>query len=134
MYEKIDAYIDNIEDPKADLIEILIMAQEALGRLDDDHISHLSEVCGVSFEEIEETIEFFPFLIGGTPEIQVCTGLSCSLRGAREISRILQEEGLQVTETPCMGLCSSSPNIKTGDIHYDRITPEKLQGIIEELK
>ncbi len=134
MYKNIEEYIKKIKNPKEDIVEILIMAQENLGKLNSNHIQHLSKLCDISPEEIRDTIEFFPFLIGDTHIIRVCTGFNCSMKGARSIINILKEEDIQVEETSCSGLCKSSPNIWVDDGHQGNIDFQTIKKIIKKIK
>lgn len=136
-YKELKEYINNIEDPKKDIIEILLAAQGYYGKLDEEIVTYIGKVCQMSFEEIKETIEFFPFFIGDKKRIEVCKGLSCSISGSNEIERsILEDDGegnVDIIETECRGYCSTSPNIWVDDKHYPSITPNKLELIKKEL-
>lgn len=136
-YKELEEYINNIEDPKKDIIEILLAAQGYYGKLDKEIVTYIGNMCQMSFEEIKETIEFFPFFIGDKKRIEVCKGLNCSIRGADEIERSILEDdserNVDIIETECRGHCSTSPNIWVDDKHYGSLTPQKLELIKKEL-
>jgi len=129
LYEKLKEYIDATDDPRENILEVLIVAQNLHGKLSEETIGYIGSLCDITSEEIRETIEFFPFLIGDSTEIEICHGFSCSMRGARHISEALSDMDTHITETPCRGLCSKAPNIWVDGKHYPTVTPERLEEI-----
>jgi NADH-quinone oxidoreductase subunit E len=82
----------------------------------------------------------------GKYQLDVCTTLSCSLLGAEHLVDYLSRKlGIRVGETTpdgvftlrtveCLGDCGRAPVMMVGDRYYDDLTPEKLDGIIDELR
>ena len=137
MFKEIEKYIGDLEDPREDILEILLAAQGYYGKLTDEAIEHIGKLCDMGVEEIRETIEFFPFLMGDRKRVEVCKGFNCSIKGADHIEASLLEEDkedrIDLIETPCRGRCKTAPNIWIDDIHYPEVNWEKLEKIMEEV-
>ena len=82
----------------------------------------------------------------GKYHIQVCTNVSCMLRGGYEIWDNVKEklgiENLEVTEdsifsleeVECMGSCGTAPMIAVNEDYYENLSKEKVEEILESLK
>jgi NADH-quinone oxidoreductase E subunit len=82
----------------------------------------------------------------GRHHVQVCTNLSCMLRGAEEIVRTCREtldvkvggtsaDGLfTLDEVECLGACVNAPMMQIGDDYYEDLSPETARQILAELK
>lgn len=106
-------YIESIEDPSKDLLEILLVVKGQYPSLSKDILEEISKVTGVPLEEIEDTIDFFPFL-SQKKSVEVCGGPSCSSRGSDEIIAYLEEKNIPYQVTPCRRMCQRGPIVKCG--------------------
>jgi NADH-quinone oxidoreductase E subunit len=82
----------------------------------------------------------------GRHHVQVCTNLSCMLRGAEDIVRACREslevkvggttpDGLfTLNEAECLGACVNAPMMQIGDDYYEDLSPETTKQILGELK
>jgi NADH-quinone oxidoreductase subunit E len=83
----------------------------------------------------------------GRHHVQVCTNLSCMLRGAEDIVRACRELGSRSrsagqrrtgcsrsTEAECLGACVNAPMMQIGDDYYEDLSPETTKQILGELK
>lgn len=78
--------------------------------------------------------------------LEVCTNLTCMLCGAYRILEYLEQklgiklgettpDGLfTLTEVECLNNCGDAPVMQVGDVYYRRLTPEKIDEIIEYLR
>ena len=79
----------------------------------------------------------------GRHKINVCTNVSCMLRGSADVVKHL-EERLGVTcgsttkdgkftlrEVECLAACSNAPMMQIDTSYYEDLTPEKIDGIID---
>ena len=82
----------------------------------------------------------------GKNKIEVCTNLSCGLCGADKIVKHLEDKlgvkmGGEVTKdgkfslhhAECLGACIGAPMLQIGDKYYEKLSPEKIDEILEEL-
>jgi NADH:ubiquinone oxidoreductase subunit E len=82
----------------------------------------------------------------GKYHIEVCTNVSCLLRGCDKIVNQLEEKlGIRMGETSkdkkwtlseveCMGSCGSAPMFALGEEYYENLTPQKVDEILNRLK
>ena len=82
----------------------------------------------------------------GRHHVQVCTNLSCMLRGAEDIVRTCREalgvkvggttsDGLfTLDEAECLGACVNAPMMQIGHDYYEDLSPETTRRILDELK
>ncbi|MCL2625574.1 MAG: NAD(P)H-dependent oxidoreductase subunit E [Cystobacterineae bacterium] len=76
--------------------------------------------------------------------IDVCTSLSCSLRGAESLLAFLEKkldtcagvngERYFVREAECLASCSTAPCFQINEDHFESLTPQKVEQILENLK
>ena len=99
--------------------------------------------------QVDEVVGYYSMLHRkplGKHHVQVCTNISCLLAGGEELyehaSKTLGVGNKEVTadgqfsleEVECIGACSWAPAIQiTYDFHHE-VTPEKLDGLIAELR
>jgi NADH-quinone oxidoreductase subunit E len=82
----------------------------------------------------------------GRHVIQVCRNLSCSLLGARELVRHIEERiGASVGETTadgryslltveCLGSCGTAPMMQVNDDYHENLTRERVDALLAEMK
>jgi NADH-quinone oxidoreductase subunit E len=76
----------------------------------------------------------------------VCTNLSCTLRGAREVyERGREALGLGDDETTddgtftlleeeCLGACDAAPVVTVNFANFDRVTPDAMSELLSSLR
>jgi NADH-quinone oxidoreductase subunit E len=79
----------------------------------------------------------------GKYNVQVCTNISCMLRGAYDLFEKFQDElgvghkgitkdGLfSLEEVECIGACCWAPAIQVNYAFHDDLSPEQVLGILE---
>jgi NADH:ubiquinone oxidoreductase subunit E len=82
----------------------------------------------------------------GKNHIQVCTNVSCMLRGGYEIWNQVKEklgiDNMGVTEdhkfsleeVECMGSCGTAPMLAVNEDYYENLSKEKVEELINSLK
>jgi NADH-quinone oxidoreductase subunit E len=82
----------------------------------------------------------------GKFNIQVCTNISCMLRGGEQILEYCSKklgirpqqttpDGLfSLEEVECLGACCGAPAAQVNYDYYENLTPEKMDELIEKLK
>ena len=80
---------------RAVLVPILLYVQDELGAITDDAIHEVAQRVELSDLEVRNVISYYSMMRThpiGKYNLQVCTNVSCLLRGADDIFRTLQEE------------------------------------------
>ncbi|MGC6485915.1 MAG: NAD(P)H-dependent oxidoreductase subunit E [Candidatus Puniceispirillales bacterium] len=124
------------------LIEFLHLIQDKVGYLSVRHLHALAEELKLAQTEVYEVATFYAhFTVVGENEspppaltIRVCDSLSCTLAGADQLKKAL-EDGLdpaevRVLRAPCMGRCDTAPALEIGHNHIDHADLDKVKAAI----
>src|SRR5437764_4835603 len=128
------------------LVPMLLYTQDELGYLSEDAIAYLATKVDVSELEVRNVISYYSMLTTkprGRYHVQVCTNISCMLRGAEEVfehckqrlgvdhKEVTRDGTFSVEEVECIGACSWAPAVQVNyDFHLE-VTPEKMDRILE---
>lgn len=135
------------EDRKsAALLPALRLLQSLKGWLPPDGMSLVAERLGVTRERVYEVATFYVMFHTKKPGrhvIDVCTNLSCALRGAEgmltQIERKLgmrageTNERFTLRETECLASCGTAPCLQVNEDHHESLTPEKVDALLSRL-
>ncbi len=124
---------------------MLLYAQDEIGYLSDAVIAEVAERIGIKELEVRNVASYYSMLRFkpvGKFNVQVCTNISCMLRGAYDIYERFQEElGIGPKETTpdgvfsleeveCIGACSWAPAIQVNYDYHDELKLELVPGIL----
>jgi len=131
------------------LIPMLLYGQDHLGLISDELIEEIAKRLELNRIQIEETIEYYSMLRrkkAGKYHIQVCTNISCMLRGGNELYQHVQKRlGLKnkevspsgtfsLEEVECMGACTGAPAMQVNYDFYENLSNDKVDEIFEQLQ
>jgi NADH-quinone oxidoreductase subunit E len=132
------------------MMPLLYLAQSVEGYLSRDGLREVGELLGLTTAEVEAVATFYTMFRlrpTGTHLVSVCTNLSCTLRGAREVYEGAREAAgleqgqdrsddglLTVHEEECLGVCEFAPAVQVNVVNHDRVTPERMRELIAELR
>jgi NADH-quinone oxidoreductase E subunit len=131
------------------VMKALYVAQEQNGYISNEVIKEVASVLEITPEEVLGVVTFYTMFHQkpmGKYHIQVCTNVSCMLRGGYEIWDQVKEklgiDNLEVTsdsnfsleEVECMGSCGTAPMIAVNEDYYENLSKEKVEEILESLK
>ena len=131
------------------LIPMMLYAQDQFGFLSDELLDEIAQRLELNITEVTETLAYYSMLRrkpAGKYHIQVCTNISCMLRGGNElfqhVKTRLNLENKQVSpsgtfsleEVECMGACSWAPAVEINYDFHHFVTPEKLDRLIDALR
>jgi NADH-quinone oxidoreductase subunit E len=134
---------------KPAVMAALYIAQEQNGYISFEVMKEIAEVLGMTAEEVLGVVTFYTMYHQkpiGKHHIQVCTNVSCMLRGGYEIwDQVKNEFGIDhmgvtmdqkfsLEEVECMGSCGTAPMIAVNEDYYENLTKEKVEEILETLK
>ncbi len=134
---------------KSAILPALTVAYKQLGYVDDEVYIELSKVIDVSALEIAEAATFytmFPKKPTGKYLLQVCHNISCALLGADSLIKYLEdklniskgettEDGLfTLISVECLGSCATAPMMQINQDYYEKLTREKVDKILDELR
>ena len=134
---------------KPAVMAAIYIAQEQNGYITFEVMKEIANVLGITAEEVLGVVTFYTMYHQkqmGKYHIQVCTNVSCMLRGGYEIWNQVKEkfgiDHLGVTEdnkfsleeVECMGSCGTAPMIAINEDFYENLSKEKVEEILESLK
>ena len=145
MEARLDALAARYAVKRSALVPMLLYAQDEIGYISDAVIAEVAERLGLTELEVRNVATYYSMLRFkpvGRFHVQVCTNISCMLRGANEIyARFQQELGVagggvtadglfSLEEVECIGACSWAPAIQVNYDFHDELTPELVAGIL----
>jgi len=147
--KRVDELRKRYPTSQALMLPVLWMVQEQEGYISEDSMKYVASLLHIPFGHILGVVSFYTMLQKdriGKYHIEVCTNVSCMLRGSGKIlEHIEQRLGLKVGETSpdmkwtlseaeCMGSCGTAPMLAIGDEYYENLTLEKIDKLIDNLK
>jgi NADH-quinone oxidoreductase subunit E len=131
------------------LVPTLLYAQDEVGFLSDEVIVELAERLDLTELEVRNVISYYSMLTTkprGKFNVQVCTNISCLVRGGEEILRHCAKklavgnhgttaDGLfTLEEVECIGACSWAPAAQVNYDFHENLTPEKIDRVLDEYR
>ena len=134
---------------RAALMPVLWLAQREFGWLSEEVQAYIAELMELPVSWVEGVATFYTMFYKrpmGQHHIQICTNLSCQLRGADEIlsaiRRKLDVEPGQTTadarfsldRAECLGSCGTAPVIQLGSGAYiENLDVEQALALVDRL-
>ena len=147
--KKIEEILAKYPAKKPAVMPVLYLAQEQNGWISGEVMEEVAKVLDMHPEEVLGIVTFYTMYFQkpmGKYHIQVCTNVSCMLRGAYDIYDKVKEklgiDNMEVTkdqvfsleEVECMGSCGTAPMIAVNEDYYENLDKEKVLDIIKSLK
>ena len=147
--DKIKDILKKYPTKKAAVMPVLCLGQEQNGWVSKEVMVEVATVLEITEEEVFGVVTFYTMFYEkpvGQKHFQVCTNVSCMLKGGYDIYNQVKEKlGLEnwgvsedkrfsLEEVECMGSCGTAPMIAVNEDYYENITQEKVNEIIESLK
>jgi NADH-quinone oxidoreductase subunit E len=110
-----------------------------------DAIAEYLEMPKIAVYEVASFYSMYELKPVGRHKICVCTNISCLLCGSDEVVAHLRKRlgiGLGETtadgritlkEVECLGACVDAPVAQLGHVYHEKLTPEKIDAILEQL-
>jgi NADH-quinone oxidoreductase subunit E len=131
------------------VLPVLWMIQEEHGHISEDAMRFVGELLEVPFGHVLGVVTFYSMFYDkphGKHHIEVCTNVSCMLRGSAKIVEHLEHRlGIKLGETSrdqkwtlseveCMGSCGTAPMIAVGEEYYENLTTEQVDTLLATLE
>ena len=146
--ERIEKETQKYPVRKPAVMAALYIAQEQNGFISNEVIKEVAKVLEISAEEVLGVVTFYTMYHQkqmGKYHIQVCTNVSCMLRGGYEIwNQVKDKYGIDhmgvtadkkfsLEEVECMGSCGTAPMIAINEDFYENLSKEKVEEILTSL-
>lgn len=135
---------------QAALLPTLWIAQEEWGWISREAVDYVAARLGLSSAFVWGVVTFYTMYNRapvGKHLIQVCTSISCHLNGAEEVFHECRKKlgdlkpgqtsadgRFTVVEVECLAQCDKAPAVMVNGDDHERITLDKLDAFLAELK
>jgi NADH-quinone oxidoreductase E subunit len=147
--QKINSVLTKYPTKKAAVMPVLYIAQEQNGWISLEVMKEVASILEISQEDVLGVVTFYTMYHQkpmGKYHIQVCTNVSCMLRGAYPLydkvreklginnGGVTEDHQFSLEEVECMGSCGTAPMIAVNEDFYENLTVEKAEEILESFK
>jgi NADH-quinone oxidoreductase subunit E len=131
------------------LVPMLLYAQDEIGYLSDAVIAEVADRISITELDVRNVATYYSMLRfkpAGKFNVQVCTNISCMLRGANDLYERFQDElgvghkgvtkdGMfSLEEVECIGACCWGPAIQVNYDFHDDLTPGQVPEILDRYR
>ena len=131
------------------LVPSLLYAQDEVGYLSDDVVTELAKRTELTELEVRNVISYYSMLRtkpAGKYNVQVCTNVSCLVRGGEEIydhckkklgighKQVTADGMFSLEEVECIGACSWAPAMQVNYDFHENLTDQKVDEILAGYK
>jgi NADH-quinone oxidoreductase subunit E len=128
------------------LVPMLLYAQDEIGYVSEAVIAEVAQRIGLLELDVRNVLSYYSMLRtkpAGKYNVQVCTNISCMLRGGYEIldhckaklgigHKQTTEDGVfSLEEVECIGACCWAPAMQVNYDFHENLTPAKVDEILE---
>jgi NADH-quinone oxidoreductase subunit E len=132
--------------PRSALVPMLLYAQDDLGYVSDAAVAEIAERIGLLELDVRNVLSYYSMLRtkpAGKYNVQVCTNISCMLRGGYEIldhckaklgigHKETTKDGLfSLEEVECIGACCWAPAMQINYDFHDDLSTEKVDVLFQ---
>ncbi len=147
--EKIERIIQKYPEKQAAVMPLLYLAQEQYGFISVEAMREISEILEMPETDVLGVVTFYSMFHQkeiGKHHIQVCTNVSCMLRGGMQIfdavksklginnGEVTSDKLFSLEEVECMGSCGTAPMIAVNEDYFENLSTEKAIEILNSLK
>jgi NADH-quinone oxidoreductase subunit E len=128
------------------LVPMLLYAQDEVGYVSDAVVTELAERLDLLELDVRNVLSYYSMLRtkpAGKYNVQVCTNISCMLRGGYEIldhckhklgighKEVTRDGMFSLEEVECIGACCWAPAIQINYDFHENLTPEKVDALFK---
>ena len=128
------------------LVPMLLYAQDEVGYVSDAAVTEIAQRIEITEVDVRSVLSYYSMLRtvpAGKYNVQVCTNISCMLRGGYEIlehckatlgighKEVTKDGTFSLEEVECIGACCWAPAMQVNYDFHDNLTTVKVDEIIE---
>ena len=129
------------------LVPMLLYAQDEIGYVSEAAIQEIAKRLDLFDLDVRYVLSYYSMLRtkpAGKYNVQVCTNISCMLRGGYEIldhcksklgighKQVTEDGQFSLEEVECIGACCWAPAMQVNYDFHDDLTPAKVDGILAD--
>lgn len=146
---RFDALAKKYPVKRSALVPMLLYAQDEVGYLSDAVIDEIARRLCVTPLEVRNVATYYSMLRfkpAGKFNVQVCTNISCMLRGGNDLYERFQKElGIghkgvtpdgvfSLEEVECIGVCCWAPAIQVNYAFHEELKPDDVPDIVSQYR
>jgi NADH-quinone oxidoreductase subunit E len=151
--DKLDAFftekMKEYPTKRSFLVPMLLYSQDEVGAITEEVVAHLAKKTELTELEVRNVVSYYSMLRtrpAGKYNVQVCTNISCMLRGADELydhckktlgighKQTTPDGMFSLEEVECIGACSWAPAVQVNYDFHENLTPSKMDAVLEGYK
>ena len=128
------------------LVPMLLYAQDEIGYVSDPAVAEIAARLDLLELDVRSVLSYYSMLRtspAGKYNVQVCTNISCMLRGGFELldhckhtlkisHKETTKDGLfSLEEVECIGACCWAPAVQVNYDFHEDLTPAKMDAVLE---
>lgn len=149
MLAQVTEVITGLQQKPGALLPILHGIQDRLGYIPPETVPMIAEALNQSRADIHGVISFyhqFRSTAPGQHTVEICRAEACQSMGARQLEAhakktlgtdyhgTTSDHSVTLEAVYCLGNCACAPSVRVNDEIVGRVTPEKFDGLIDELR
>jgi NADH-quinone oxidoreductase subunit E len=128
------------------LVPMLLYAQDEVGYVSDAVVAEIAQRLDLLELDVRNVLSYYSMLRtkpAGRYNVQVCTNISCMLRGGYEIldhckhklgighKEVTRDGVFSLEEVECIGACCWAPAIQVNYDFHENLTPAKVDALFQ---
>ena len=128
------------------LVPMLLYAQDEVGYVSEAVIQEIAQRLDLFDLDVRNVLSYYSMLRtqpAGRYNVQVCTNISCMLRGGYEVldhckaklgighKQVTKDGMFSLEEVECIGACCWAPAMQVNYDFHDDLTPGKVDSVLE---
>lgn len=146
---RIKKLLSRYPNKMAATLPVLWIAQEQFGYVSEEAMDLVAETLDLPKSHVYGVATFYTMYYKdpvGKHHVQVCTNVSCMLRGAYQVlERFEKELGVKAGETSadgnwtlseveCLAACGTAPCVQVNKNYYEPVLPDDVPALIAKLR
>lgn len=147
LFNQLDIFIDSLENPQDNLLQILHHAQHIFGYLPQEVQVYTANKLNISINEVNSLVDFYSYFtteLKGEFKVSVCLGALCLKKGSDKIlSEFENKLGIKRGQTTkdfrfsldgarCAGSCGLAPVVVINEKVYGNVNLKDISLILDE--
>jgi NADH-quinone oxidoreductase subunit E len=131
------------------LVPMLLYAQDEIGYVSDPVVAEIAKRLDLLELDVRNVLSYYSMLRtvpAGKYNVQVCTNISCMLRGGFELldhckhtlgigHKGVTPDGIfSLEEVECIGACCWAPAVQVNYDFHDDLTPAKMDAVLDSYR
>ena len=128
------------------LVPMLLYAQDEIGYVSDAVVAEIAQRLDLLELDVRNVLSYYSMLRtvpAGKYNVQVCTNISCMLRGGYELldhckhklgighKEVTADGMFSLEEVECIGACCWAPAVQVNYDFHDDLTPAKMDDVFQ---